>query len=104
MVLFPSTDPGQLAQLAKMPLKAFSKFALSGGRASSAGLSSLDASSAASDKINISDLSEFDSDLAGPVVYCLLLGCFLLLAGKVSDPDSILGKAGHSCHRFGFAD
>lgn len=78
-VVYPFKDLGQLSLVSKMSFNGFTKFVLSGGK------SGPDSFSVPSINTSITVTSkELDSDLTGPILYCLLLGLFMLLAGKAN--------------------
>ena len=79
-VLFPNKDIGHLSLVSKMSLSAFSKFVLSGGKTNvdTFNMPTVNAT------ISIVTNKELDSDLTGPVLYCLLLGWFMLFTGKAN--------------------
>jgi len=79
-VLFPNKDIGHLSLVSKMSFSAFSKFLLSGGKTNSDSFNMPTVNAT----ISIVTNKELDSDLTGPVLYCLLLGWFMLFTGKAN--------------------
>ncbi len=80
-VIYPSKDLGHLAVISKMTMANFIKFALSGGKAGVEGLGNTPTVNA---NISLLNNRELDSDLTGPIMYCLLLGVLMLFRGKVN--------------------
>jgi hypothetical protein len=79
-VLFPNKDMGHLSLVSKMSFSGFSKFVFSGGKTNvdTFNMPTVNAG------ISIVTNKELDSDLTGPVLYCLLLGWFMLFTGKAN--------------------
>jgi len=79
-VLFPNKDISHLSLVSKMSFSGFSKFVFSGGK------TNIDTFNMPTVNAGISIVTnkELDSDLTGPILYCLLLGWFMLFTGKAN--------------------